>query len=625
MSMRWQIILLAAIVELGAALRFAGVTYGLPYTYRPDEPTGAIIALRMVKQGDLNPHWFGYPGLMFYINALVLMIVNWFAPMQYPEIITMGVGYLATPTLFFVTRGMTALFSAGAIVLTWLIARRLHPNVAWLAALFVALSPTGVTTSFAFTPDAYALFFLLLSFWGTVRLLDDPHVKNYVIAGIGAGLAIASKYNAGLIVLPLIAAHFWRFGFQGLRRKEIYVAGIASALAFFALNPYAIFDFQNFYQGLLIGPYQYSVEGHVGQEGNAFQWYLGYLYAFEGADMLIAILAFLVALQLRQRAEILMGAFALIYFLAVSQLRIRNERTILLIVPFFAMLASGLLTRLADTRTKRFVIGVFVVLLLITPAQKSFASVAQFARPDLREEARTWLAANVPEGSRLAVEAYAPYLDTRRWVLFGADSLADHPADWYAQNGFEYVVFTSEMFGRFMGDPSANAEMVAKYANLFARYPEVKRWSQGGAEIRLARTGVTIPGQRVAARFGNEGELVELIGYDVLSARANEPVRLKLAWRTVTTKPEPLALELRLYNQADENIATTQTDLFQGKGWRPGMFTDEWALTPTNRLPTGDYRIKVKVVWTRYNHELPAQTWTQEKLDDLFLNLRVNE
>ena len=75
-KVRWLKInwILVAIVALGAALRFWGINFGLPYTYAPDEAWHMSIPLRMLQTGDPDPHWLGYPHLAFYINAFAFLI-----------------------------------------------------------------------------------------------------------------------------------------------------------------------------------------------------------------------------------------------------------------------------------------------------------------------------------------------------------------------------------------------------------------------------------------------------------------------------------------------------------------------------------------------------------------------
>ena len=59
-------VLLVIVLVVGAALRFAALSYGLPFVYNPDEVAIMNRALAFATNG-LNPHNFLYPTLYFYV------------------------------------------------------------------------------------------------------------------------------------------------------------------------------------------------------------------------------------------------------------------------------------------------------------------------------------------------------------------------------------------------------------------------------------------------------------------------------------------------------------------------------------------------------------------------------
>ena len=125
-SKRTALYLLLAILLLGAALRFWHLNYGLPYIYHADEPTNFGLALTMVRNADLNPHFFKYPSLFFYVNAyadwLFMRVGGLLGTVQQadvlaaPHMLAMGVGRLDNPA-FVVNRVTSALFGLGAVLI----------------------------------------------------------------------------------------------------------------------------------------------------------------------------------------------------------------------------------------------------------------------------------------------------------------------------------------------------------------------------------------------------------------------------------------------------------------------------------------------------------------------------
>ncbi len=655
---------LAAILLVGVAVRFWGISFGLPYTAAPDEPTHFLIGLRIFKNGDLHPHWLNYPSLMFYLNALALIpyyfvnkafgIFQSPADIPYPEIVTMGVGYLQAPSEFLLSRGLSALLGAASIYLVYRVAQDLIPiplapfplsqrnagrggrglgvrgEVALLAALFLAISPAHVNLSHLIRPDVYAVFFALVTFFFAQRILRDPRPHNYFLAAVGAGLSISSKYNMPLIVIPIAAAHFIHFGMEGWRRKEIYLAALVSGVTFFATSPYVLLDFPLFQAGFGFEVYSQGIGGHAGTEGNTFRWYLNFLATSEGAIALAALAQAVRILWTRTKEGLFLLAFPLTYFLFINQFIVRNDRTILPMLPFVHLLAAIFLVDLAawianrarlPRRAALAVSLALAALMAFVPATQTLAANTRLMQADARDSARVWLVANLPAGTRIATEAYTPYLDTRQYVLYGIDALVDREPDWYAEQGFEYLVASSGMYGRFYAEPERYAEWIDQYDQIFDRYPGIKRFSENGYEIRVFKTGVVLPSRRVAARFGDYGDIIELIGYEPSAPNAGKPIQVKLYWRPLRAAPEPLELETRLFGQTDDEIAKARMDLFQGKGWQNGLFVVEWTIPLPADAPRGPYRLQLNVIQTRFAYSVPAQSWAGERIDPLVFGL----
>ncbi|MBI3740312.1 MAG: hypothetical protein HY257_00980, partial [Chloroflexi bacterium] len=250
--------------------------------------------------------------------------------------------------------------------------------------------------------------------------------------------------------------------------------------------------------------------------------YLNFLITTEGLIAIAALIQAARIVRAREARGIILLSFALLYYVFINLFNVRNDRTILPVLPFLHLLAALFIMATYDffKANARFARRAFVAasgliaLIIIVPISNAFASDARLTQTDARDSARVWLAANLPPGARVVEEAYTPYLDTQRFVVQGLDSLIDRDADWFAQNGFEYVIAGQGMYGRFYAEPERYAQFVERYNKFFARYAEFKRFDENGVVIRVFRTNAQLPSQRVAARFGNYGEIIELVGYD---------------------------------------------------------------------------------------------------------------
>ncbi len=76
---------------------------------------------------------------------------------------------------------------------------------------------------------------------------------THLLAGVGLGLACASKYTAGIVLVPLVAAIAARY-LQGepgtrpvARSRGIALAGLSALACFLLANPYALLDYRSFH------------------------------------------------------------------------------------------------------------------------------------------------------------------------------------------------------------------------------------------------------------------------------------------------------------------------------------------------------------------------------------------
>jgi len=91
---------LLVLLLLGGWACLWGLAFGLPHIYTPDEPAVVGRALVMARTGDLNPHFFTYPHLVYNLQAGALWLTTraaraWPRLMAaYPALRADGVSYL---------------------------------------------------------------------------------------------------------------------------------------------------------------------------------------------------------------------------------------------------------------------------------------------------------------------------------------------------------------------------------------------------------------------------------------------------------------------------------------------------------------------------------------------------
>ncbi len=502
-------IALLALVLLGALLvRWWGLDYDLPYIYHPDEPLLIVTSQNMLKTGDLNPQHFYWPSLPIYINLLayipyylvgkLLGVFHTPGDILAPVQLAMGVVHSPMPTTVLLGRLVTVGFGVGNVLLTFLLGRQLtgRSSVGLLAASMVAVSSTNVGHSRWITVDTFATFFVLAAALAAVLVFQQGKTWHYIAAGASVGLAASCKYNAVLAVVLLLAAHFLRHGWRGFKEGKLFLALATSGLAFALTTPFAVLDFAKFSADVRFDSQHYAT-GHAGMEGDALQWYLGYLWRTTGPICVIAALEVVRGFVSRSKGTMPLSAFSLAYLGFISGHVVRNERTILPMTPILFVLASawlihfyGQTARLNSRRVRIASLGVLSILSFVSlgiPAYQTVAHGIRLSTTDSRETARIWIENNLPPGAKIAIESYAPFVDPTRFSVQGFVRLIDHPPEWYTTQGFEYLVFGEGMYGRFYREPDRYRTEVSQYDTFFHQLELIRLFTDGGYEVRIHR------------------------------------------------------------------------------------------------------------------------------------------
>jgi 4-amino-4-deoxy-L-arabinose transferase-like glycosyltransferase len=502
-----QITLLLALILLSAlALRIWGIGYDLPYIYHPDEPNYITISQNIFKTGDLNPHFFSYPSLFFYINAFAYLpyyllgkiagVFQVTSDILAPVSLAMAVTHTQLPSTVWLGRVITLCFGISTVGLVYITGKQISNRfaVGVLAALMFAILPTAVSNSRLITPDTFVTFFALLAFWASVQVYQQGKTWQYILAGLCVGFTASCKYNGSLIVLALLAAHFLRYGKASLKQPKLYLAILLCVLGFLLTTPYAILDPLPFMEALKFEAQHYAT-GHAGMDGDTLIWYLNYMWTTGGVLYLLAALGILVGFILRPKETTLLSIFPLAYFVFINSFAVRNGRTFLPSTPYFIILAAGFLVFLHDklkmlsmTPRRWLSMTLFVLLALgslAIPLIKTITVTQQLVTLDSRETARLWIDENLPTGSKIALEAYSPFVEPSRFTVLGLDRIIEHDPAWYLEQGIDYLVFSQGMYGRFFAEPQRYPDETSQYEAFFERFQLVKLFTDGDFEVRL--------------------------------------------------------------------------------------------------------------------------------------------
>ena len=463
-------VLLAAILVLALALRLKGIAYGLPYSFVNADETMVVPKAFHVAQGHLNPQFFFYPSLYFYLTGALYLLA---APVWWLA----GHGDFLSQTSFVVHQGpyfllgrlLSVAMGTASVYLVFRLGRDAFGRPAGLiAALLLAVAPLAVAYSHMAVTDMTAVAFSLLALVlllraarpadaagpaapladgatgaggpavGDVRAAGAPpaarpHAARWLVAGaVAAGLATSTKYNLGVLVLPATVAAV--FACRPRAAARVAAGGrtvlvwlrllvvrlyLPMAAAFVLASPFVVLDAHHFLHDFRRQS-RIMERGWLGFEhtGNGFWFNLtpNLTGAIGVVLVVLGVAGIGWALWRRTRFDLIVAPYVIVYFVYISTWKELADRYLLPIVPLLLLLAARLCVEavvLVGPRVRRVAIPVVAVVLavaFILPLSASIAFVGDLSGTDTREVAREWIQQHVPAGSLIALENYSPPL-----------------------------------------------------------------------------------------------------------------------------------------------------------------------------------------------------------------------
>jgi len=396
-------------------LRLWGVKQGMPYAYNADENAHFVPGAIGLFGHGWNPHYFVNPPAYTYLLHVVFDV--WFGGRG-----GVSKAFATNPTeVFVVARVTAAVVGTLAVWLMYLAGARMFGRATGLlAAALLGVSFLAVFYSHLALNDVPTLAPIALSLWGTAGILRDGRVRDYLIAGLGLGLACATKYTGGVVLLPLLTAVAIQFaapGGPGRALRGLVLAGIVAVGAFLVANPYALLDFAAFRDGLQHqADAAEDVAGKLGLTQTSGHLY--YLWTFTwglGWVPLVAGVAGAAVLGFEdRRALLVLGPAPVAYVLFMGTQERFFGRWLLPIFPIACLLAAYAIVRLAQLAARRApalapalaVLG--AVVLLGQGIVYSLHSAMTLSRTDTRNATRAWLVDHVPPGTKIVVEPVVP-------------------------------------------------------------------------------------------------------------------------------------------------------------------------------------------------------------------------
>jgi len=410
---------ISLIVLLGLGLRLWGITWGFPrIDLNPDELNVLEITSRLSLK-DLNPHFFSYSGLTFYLNYLSThgLALLHFNMDPFHQLL--------------VQRLWSVFWGTLTIILCFLAARELfNKKAGFIAAIFMAILPLHIWDSHFGTTDIGLAFWTTLALWFGIKTYQNPSKKYFLAGGLVIGLAIGVKFNGALAAIYLMtsaAITVWERRISWLKAVQFLIlAFFGTVIAFFIASPYSFLDYPHMV-GAFLKEFQHSTgRGHFGFDLQAEGWqYHPYLYQLSvafpfslGLLFWIASLIgiFFIVVKHTFKKTLLLLSFSVLYFCIVASWKFVPIRYYLPILPPLIIITAYFFSQLLE-KSPRWGAVFFAVVFTYTLIF-SITTTDRFSH-DTRLEAAAWAVQNLKPGSEIVIVdphfgySYAPVFDVK--------------------------------------------------------------------------------------------------------------------------------------------------------------------------------------------------------------------
>ena len=453
---------LLAILVLAAALRIYGYNWDEGTNLHPDENgiSGHISGLDLPHSwaqfwspsSPLNPHFAAYGHLPFYATALFGHVLGTLGRAIGGPFAGLAGADLPGTGIIESGRVLSGLADTGTLLFVYLIGRLVYDRrVGLLATLLGTFTVLDLEFSHFANVDTFLAFCTTGALYFYVRVARFGRPRDYAWAGAWIGFALACKVSAAPLIVPLVVAHIYRgsergeaIGLDGMVHKVssrrslpanpllLLLALAVTVVAVFATMPYAFIDFNNWWsdvwgqlqlaQGITEVPYTRKFSGLP-----AYWYPLQQLIGWTmGPPLGLAAVAGLVAAmwrQVRRRggSELVLLAWAVVFFVATAGQYMKFLRYMLPLVPVLNLFAAALLVAMwrgararagsagvspapTPSSARRGVARGVVIAAVALTVLYGLARENVYTGENTRVAATRWMAAHIPSGATVMNE-----------------------------------------------------------------------------------------------------------------------------------------------------------------------------------------------------------------------------
>lgn len=473
-----------AILITGALLRLWGIHWGLPnylhyYSYHPDENVlfGAAASIDIFN-GQFDPHFYNYGSLYIYLVNLGITLAAAFGWINL-EISDIASNVNQVANIYLTGRIIAMIMGLATIYFVYILGRKAYGKLEGiLAAAFLAVLPIHVMHSQFMAVDVPCTLFVVLSVIFGVRLLDGCRLRDYLFAGLFAGFAAGTKYNAGIVLIAPIILHFYADKSSPIGKiisPKLFGMITAAIVGFILATPGVFINQQQFIRDFVYEMHHAST-GHglvFVKTGSGYIYHLihSLLPGMGLPILIISIAGILYAIKKHRPVDVALLAFVLIYYFMIGSAKVRFARYTIPMLPILTLFAGRLIADIYAWLSMRkasayFLKNICTIVLALVIAYTALYSIALdnfMAAKDTRDRSIEWIRDHIEKGATIGLPTipwfYTPPFDPEIAMsvdanerLYAAQGFTDYMlsispasewnADFLIQESPQYVVIS---------------------------------------------------------------------------------------------------------------------------------------------------------------------------------------
>ncbi len=431
MNKRNAIILLILIISVGAFLRIFPVQYDSARMYDIQLVTQAFDLGDNVIKGDFSvfkmpvkyPYFFSYILLFFYgIFYLFGRLTGLFSSVS--EFINYTFFHL--DNFYGFARILIGIFGTALIPLVYIVTSKIaalknkkQAKIAGLLAAFLmAFNLLHIHMSHHERPHILVSFFIFLSFYFFILLLEKKSLIRFLLLGLGIGLAAGSLQN-GLIALTFFVLIVLFTKFKCLTSIKFWLGVLVFLIILILCYPYIILSFNQSIYSVRTGGVDITFSGgrHGLRDfsGQGFATIVQGLLFYDLSLILIFILFLLIYLFSKSggskkgfREVIIGGVSIVVLYVGVFGIYNLNQfRVLIPLIPFLCFFVGILFNEIFLKFKKRFFKMAFIgilALFLLFPMIQALRFNYLILQKETRSLAKDWIENNISDSDLIVME-----------------------------------------------------------------------------------------------------------------------------------------------------------------------------------------------------------------------------